>query len=134
MLPSQMPSHTTSPCSARAYATASAAERISGSDTISSQGVPARFRSIPVEDSPCGPVKSSCRDLPASSSRCARVRLTVFSWSPTKKLMVPPCTTGRSEEHTSELQSLMRISYAVFCLKKKQQDNQYTNNDYINNT
>src|SRR3546814_2266702 len=29
---------------------------------------------------------------------------------------------GRSEEHTSELQSLMRISYAVFCLKKKNQD------------
>src|SRR3546814_6609067 len=29
--------------------------------------------------------------------------------------------TGRSEEHTSELQSLMRISYAVFCLKKKKQ-------------
>src|SRR3546814_8390087 len=28
-------------------------------------------------------------------------------------------TTGRSEEHTSELQSLMRISYAVFCLKKQ---------------
>src|SRR3546814_4688753 len=32
----------------------------------------------------------------------------------------------RSEEHTSELQSLMRISYAVFCLKKKK--NKYTNN------
>src|SRR3546814_9216093 len=30
---------------------------------------------------------------------------------------------GRSEEHTSELQSLMRISYAVFCLKKKTQKN-----------
>src|SRR3546814_7440814 len=29
--------------------------------------------------------------------------------------------TRRSEEHTSELQSLMRISYAVFCLKKKKQ-------------
>src|SRR3546814_2760100 len=29
----------------------------------------------------------------------------------------------RSEEHTSELQSLMRISYAVFCLKKKNQNN-----------
>src|SRR3546814_2979955 len=28
---------------------------------------------------------------------------------------------GRSEEHTSELQSLMRISYAVFCLKKQKQ-------------
>src|SRR3546814_10311766 len=41
----------------------------------------------------------------------------------------------RSEEHTSELQSLMRISYAVFCLKKKtqktkQKDTQY-NNDKI---
>src|SRR3546814_20768841 len=31
----------------------------------------------------------------------------------------PPRRDGRSEEHTSELQSLMRISYAVFCLKKK---------------
>src|SRR3546814_5533145 len=31
----------------------------------------------------------------------------------------------RSEEHTSELQSLMRISYAVFCLKKKQQSRQH---------
>src|SRR3546814_8365898 len=30
-----------------------------------------------------------------------------------------PCRRNRSEEHTSELQSLMRISYAVFCLKKK---------------
>src|SRR3546814_8134882 len=30
-------------------------------------------------------------------------------------------SSGRSEEHTSELQSLMRISYAVFCLKKKKQ-------------
>src|SRR3546814_3038513 len=30
-----------------------------------------------------------------------------------------PAGRGRSEEHTSELQSLMRISYAVFCLKKK---------------
>src|SRR3546814_4589984 len=30
-----------------------------------------------------------------------------------------PPTLSRSEEHTSELQSLMRISYAVFCLKKK---------------
>src|SRR3546814_9935728 len=35
---------------------------------------------------------------------------------------------GRSEEHTSELQSLMRISYAVFCLKKNiQQNNSCTN-------
>src|SRR3546814_13854785 len=32
---------------------------------------------------------------------------------------LPMVTQGRSEEHTSELQSLMRISYAVFCLEKK---------------
>src|SRR3546814_4806121 len=37
----------------------------------------------------------------------------------------------RSEEHTSELQSLMRISYAVFCLKKKNNTN-YTEPQYNN--
>src|SRR3546814_773777 len=36
-----------------------------------------------------------------------------------KRGTTPQFTTSRSEEHTSELQSLMRISYAVFCLKKK---------------
>src|SRR3546814_2392459 len=41
---------------------------------------------------------------------------------PREKIPVPE----RSEEHTSELQSLMRISYAVFCLKKK-------TNDHMNN-
>src|SRR3546814_1803993 len=40
---------------------------------------------------------------------------TVNGRSPVTK----PPVTNRSEEHTSELQSLMRISYAVFCLKKK---------------
>src|SRR3546814_7424651 len=38
-----------------------------------------------------------------------------------------PIHKSRSEEHTSELQSLMRISYAVFCLKKK------TNKKHTNN-
>src|SRR3546814_5921177 len=41
---------------------------------------------------------------------------------------------SRSEEHTSELQSLMRISYAVFCLKKKNHQTQcqrYTNSNSI---
>src|SRR3546814_19200748 len=37
----------------------------------------------------------------------------------TDLLQVPYKGSSRSEEHTSELQSLMRISYAVFCLKKK---------------
>src|SRR3546814_7775594 len=36
-----------------------------------------------------------------------------------KVVLEPQATIVRSEEHTSELQSLMRISYAVFCLKKK---------------
>src|SRR3546814_1662566 len=37
----------------------------------------------------------------------------------------------RSEEHTSELQSLMRISYAVFCLKKKKTIHKYTSKNRI---
>src|SRR3546814_5936263 len=53
----------------------------------------------------------------------------------------PSLHDGRSEEHTSELQSLMRISYAVFCLKKKNTSNKkypkryhytkYTNNQVL---
>src|SRR3546814_7900463 len=44
-----------------------------------------------------------------------------FEWVTTGAIRTTrwPSETGRSEEHTSELQSLMRISYAVFCLKKK---------------
>src|SRR3546814_9703664 len=38
---------------------------------------------------------------------------------------------GRSEEHTSELQSLMRISYAVFCLKKKNNNKQRAQNKKV---
>src|SRR3546814_10423711 len=40
---------------------------------------------------------------------------------------------GRSEEHTSELQSLMRISYAVFCLKKKKQQENAKNDKKVSN-
>src|SRR3546814_10471034 len=43
------------------------------------------------------------------------------------KLAVGPgYSPGRSEEHTSELQSLMRISYAVFCLKNKPANHAYS--------
>src|SRR3546814_1424268 len=47
---------------------------------------------------------------------------------------IPPhldgeASRGRSEEHTSELQSLMRISYAVFCLKKKTNNTIMTKNN-----
>src|SRR3546814_2694999 len=44
-----------------------------------------------------------------------------------------PRCEPRSEEHTSELQSLMRISYAVFCLKKKKKTNITTNNTRLQN-
>src|SRR3546814_2134080 len=40
--------------------------------------------------------------------------------------------SSRSEEHTSELQSLMRISYAVFCLKKKKIKTQLKDEDFTN--
>src|SRR3546814_10563262 len=43
-----------------------------------------------------------------------------------------PRTLVRSEEHTSELQSLMRISYAVFCLKKKNNTQRKTTKNQIN--
>src|SRR3546814_4700073 len=49
----------------------------------------------------------------------------------------PRRSAGRSEEHTSELQSLMRISYAVFCLKKKKKHirhNHPNNRKYNHNT
>src|SRR3546814_9533039 len=42
---------------------------------------------------------------------------------------VPVPSEARSEEHTSELQSLMRISYAVFCLKKKNRNHQKSHRD-----
>src|SRR3546814_3047302 len=51
-------------------------------------------------------------DLPAAPLRGARHQKA-------NSVMRGMWSDGRSEEHTSELQSLMRISYAVFCLKKK---------------
>src|SRR3546814_3442192 len=52
---------------------------------------------------------------PGSTKGCAKAQ-----WA------APSQTCSRSEEHTSELQSLMRISYAVFCLKKKQTKTSHT--------
>src|SRR3546814_1255765 len=46
-------------------------------------------------------------------------RLGILRRIPRQRQVVRGVGPGRSEEHTSELQSLMRISYAVFCLKKK---------------
>src|SRR3546814_1914273 len=53
----------------------------------------------------------------------ARPRASRFTIGPLpRRLCRCGLITKRSEEHTSELQSLMRISYAVFCLKKKTQN------------
>src|SRR3546814_10073235 len=57
--------------------------------------------------------KACALKRPFSDSHMIRKFTTVFSRSPASGWLV------RSEEHTSELQSLMRISYAVFCLKTK---------------
>src|SRR3546814_5306371 len=55
---------------------------------------------------------------PASGRGLTRLARLISCNAPrTAPFTTPQC--GRSEEHTSELQSLMRISYAVFCLKKK---------------
>src|SRR3546814_8619111 len=85
------------------------------------------------------------RELPRSQSpatRCCRTRPSLRrscdkgasrpAWArqaPADPHRDAGCRRGRSEEHTSELQSLMRISYAVFCLKKKQK--KYQNNKEI---
>src|SRR3546814_2462320 len=70
--------------------------------------LPEAFRSVPRPSSPLG-AKASTR-CPSSLERYFHV---------------PSQGQGRSEEHTSELQSLMRIPYAVFCLKKKKTIIQY---------
>src|SRR3546814_8307603 len=58
---------------------------------------------------------------------CARPRRSVRSHSSPAPAIgrASPTISKRSEEHTSELQSLMRISYAVFCLKKKKKRHEY---------
>src|SRR3546814_3790415 len=57
---------------------------------------------------------------------CVTIDVRNLPWTPRKK---NGRRGARSEEHTSELQSLMRISYAVFCLKKKKQ-NDKTNKEH----
>src|SRR3546814_6710440 len=73
----------------------------------------------------CAPCRRGWR---ARLPRCAGVRRTARNPDGNRRgrrrLRALAPGAGRSEEHTSELQSLMRISYAVFCLKKK--TNQYT--------
>src|SRR3546814_19171528 len=64
--------------------------------------------------------KSRKRALNARS-KAASFRNQLSGPASRQKSITVPDSSERSEEHTSELQSLMRISYAVFCLKKKKQ-------------
>src|SRR3546814_8782543 len=73
------------------------------------------------------PRRGHCLPVSLKQSACALISTSVsrnFALSSTKAIQQKPkrCArlpfSKRSEEHTSELQSLMRISYAVFCLKK----------------
>src|SRR3546814_5485515 len=70
--------------------------------------------------------------MDAIAAKAGVSKRTVYSHFPGKDVlfaavMTRHCgTVSRSEEHTSELQSLMRISYAVFCLKKKTKHNKQT--------
>src|SRR3546814_1268212 len=79
---------------------------------------------------PSRPIANECsRGHQASepSSSSTRRRAKRAAQAATSDESRPP--DSRSEEHTSELQSLMRISYAVFCLKKK--NNHHSNNSHI---
>src|SRR3546814_3660753 len=57
-------------------------------------------------------------DARSSTLRCREIAGRLMAYGAANSVTVAS-PTARSEEHTSELQSLMRISYAVFCLKKK---------------
>src|SRR3546814_18104324 len=69
--------------------------------------------------------RSAVRRQPAFAplGRGGQSRWETFNRSQRFGAACDTCSPGRSEEHTSELQSLMRISYAVFCLKKTNNNN-----------
>src|SRR3546814_4633358 len=71
--------------------------------------------------------------IPATFVAACKVVFNGDAWTPgglelISDLRVDEIGGHRSEEHTSELQSLMRISYAVFCLKKKKKRDKHTYN------
>src|SRR3546814_6412134 len=65
------------------------------------------------------PYTTLFRSLAAGQKRSARTHTGTRRSIPARHLSCRCPASRRSEEHTSELQSLMRISYAVLCLKKK---------------
>src|SRR3546814_6782202 len=80
---------------------------------------------------------SSCRSPPSPPHKPLRGNMTPPHrrkyWRSSHSWRRPSTAlhNSRSEEHTSELQSLMRISYAVFCLKKKTKTSQHIHNTQV---
>src|SRR3546814_7150284 len=74
----------------------------------------------------CWPPASPLRPSSSSATRRPTSRRRSRTSRGRRSRTRAPLRSTRSEEHTSELQSLMRISYAVFCLKKKK-NNQHKN-------
>src|SRR3546814_6914866 len=69
---------------------------------------------------PSSPRSRSERQVAHGHPSRSAISPTRATWPSANRTVTPSSRlTSRSEEHTSELQSLMRISYAVFCLKKK---------------
>src|SRR3546814_3883801 len=92
---------------------------------------PNRSTSLPIGSAARNPATPA---MVSPRPTCAAERPTTWVKKTAEPVMKVPSPTARSEEHTSELQSLMRISYAVFCLKKKNTDNNHTKsaNTYYN--
>src|SRR3546814_8478096 len=80
----------------------------------------ARTSRVPFMPDGIGSSQLRPRAISANGASSDRLRLSSIFQRPTDGIFwLLVRSPNRSEEHTSELQSLMRISYAVFCLKKK---------------
>src|SRR3546814_6252723 len=106
-------------------------------------GWPSAIRPQPRSKKACGGLAQFIGRLPADASsgrhpcRVSRRREALCRYgasggklprSDDRARRIPDFVGARSEEHTSELQSLMRISYAVFCLKKKKEHHKNVQN------
>src|SRR3546814_2898573 len=72
---------------------------------------------------------ASSQPKPYSPGKAGAASSTASGATDSANRIKPTPSAARSEEHTSELQSLMRISYAVFCLKKKKKKKILHTND-----